>query len=135
MITGISHITFIVHDIEKATLFFENIFQAEMIYNSGEKTFSLSAERFFKVGNVWVAIMLGKPVPEKTYNHVAFKIDDCDFDEYEKRIKKMGIEIRESRNRIKEEGRSIYFYDYDNHLFELHTGTLNERLEAYHLIK
>lgn len=47
----------------------------------------------------------------------------------------MGIEIRESRNRIKEEGRSIYFYDYDNHLFELHTGTLNERLEAYRLIK
>jgi fosfomycin resistance protein FosX len=24
-----------------------------------------------------------------------------------------------------------YFYDYDNHLFELHTGTLEERLARY----
>lgn len=29
------------------------------------------------------------------------------------------------------EGRSLYFYDYDNHLFELHTGTLTERLKRY----
>jgi hypothetical protein len=26
---------------------------------------------------------------------------------------------------------SLYFYDDDNHLFELHTGTLAERLERY----
>ncbi|MDP3309636.1 MAG: FosX/FosE/FosI family fosfomycin resistance thiol transferase, partial [Polaromonas sp.] len=24
-----------------------------------------------------------------------------------------------------------YFYDFDNHLFELHTGTLDERLRQY----
>ncbi len=35
------------------------------------------------------------------------------------------------RSRVESEGRSIYFYDYDNHLFELHTGTLEERLERY----
>jgi len=29
------------------------------------------------------------------------------------------------------EGRSIYFYDHDNHLFELHTGNLEERLARY----
>ena len=29
------------------------------------------------------------------------------------------------------EGRSLYFYDDDNHLFELHTGTLEERLQRY----
>ena len=35
------------------------------------------------------------------------------------------------RGRIKGEGKSVYFYDYDNHLFELHTGTLDERLASY----
>ena len=29
------------------------------------------------------------------------------------------------------EGRSLYFYHFDNHLFELHTGTLDERLRSY----
>jgi hypothetical protein len=29
------------------------------------------------------------------------------------------------------EGHSLYFYDYDNHMFELHTGTLEERLTRY----
>jgi hypothetical protein len=42
-----------------------------------------------------------------------------------------GIDIREDRGRVKGEGRSVYFYDYDNHLFELHTGTLEQRLERY----
>ena len=29
------------------------------------------------------------------------------------------------------EGQSLYFYDCDNHLFELHSGTLDESLAAY----
>lgn len=36
-----------------------------------------------------------------------------------------------SRLRIDGEGHSLYFYDHDNHLFELQTGTLDERLEQY----
>ena len=29
------------------------------------------------------------------------------------------------------EGESLYFYDFDNNLFELHAGTLEQRLERY----
>ena len=43
----------------------------------------------------------------------------------------MGLEIRPPRQRVPGEGRSLYFYDDDNHLFELHTGSLGERLERY----
>ena len=41
------------------------------------------------------------------------------------------LELREGRARVAGEGRSIYFYDFDNHMFELHSGTLNERLARY----
>lgn len=37
----------------------------------------------------------------------------------------------EGLSRVSGEGRSIYFYDHDNHLFELHTGTLQERSDRY----
>jgi hypothetical protein len=47
------------------------------------------------------------------------------------RIKSLGLDVRESRPRVEGEGRSIYFHDADNHLFELHTGTLQERLARY----
>ena len=75
--------------------------------------------------------MEGEPLPSRTYNHVAFKIEDADFDAYAAKIKALGLEMRPPRRRVAGEGRSIYFYDDDNHLFELHTGTLAERLERY----
>ncbi|HWR19500.1 MAG TPA: FosX/FosE/FosI family fosfomycin resistance hydrolase [Clostridia bacterium] len=131
MIKGISHLTFIVHDLEKATLFFEKIFAAEVVYDSGAQLFSVSKERYFRIGELWIAAMEGEALPAKTYNHIAFQIAECDFEEYEKRIKDLGLERRTPRGRVEGEGRSLYFYDYDNHLFELHTGTLGERLTAY----
>ena len=131
MIKGISHITFIVKDLDKTTNFLKKIFEAKIIYDSGDKQFSLSEERFFLIGNVWIVIMRGNSLSEKSYNHVAFQIDEADFGKYENRIKDLGVEIKESRNRIKGEGKSLYFYDYDNHLFEIHTETLKERLKFY----
>ena len=134
-IQGISHLTLMVHDLEKTTLLFEKIFSAEMIYDSGQHSFSLSRERFFRIGDLWLVAMQGKALPEKTYHHIAFQIAECDFEEYEKRIEDLGLERHKPRGRIEGEGRSLYFYDYDNHLFELHTGTLFERLKAYQAIK
>ncbi|MBP2098779.1 catechol 2,3-dioxygenase-like lactoylglutathione lyase family enzyme [Enterococcus rivorum] len=70
-------------------------------------------------------------MPTKTYNHIAFKIAEADFEEYCQRIENLGLEIKDGRPRISAEASSIYFYDFDNHLFELHTGTLSERLNRY----
>lgn len=131
MIEGLSHVTFIVRDLDRMSLFLSKIFDAKETYASGDATFSLSREKFFIIGGVWVAIMEGAALPEKTYNHIAFKISDDDFDDYAKRVRSMKVELRESRSRVDGEGRSLYFYDYDNHLFELHTGTLEQRLERY----
>ncbi len=134
MIQGISHITFIVKDIENATRFFNSIFDAKEVYSSDEKAFSLSPEKFFLINGLWIVIMEGDSLKENTYNHIAFKISEADFDVYLRRIKKLGVDVKPERKRVAGEGRSIYFYDFDNHLFELHTGTLAERLTTYQTI-
>ncbi|MBP7249104.1 MAG: FosX/FosE/FosI family fosfomycin resistance hydrolase [Negativicutes bacterium] len=131
MVQGISHLTFIVKDLEKGANFFRTIFDAQEIYSSGDATFSLSKEKFFLIGDIWICIMEGDSLVETNYNHVAFKILDLDYESYWTKIKGLGLEIKPERTRVEGEGRSIYFYDYDNHLFELHTGTLQERLLRY----
>lgn len=127
----ISHITFVVADLERMAHLLQTVFGAEEVYSSANKTFSVAPEKFFMIDGLWVAIMQGEPLKERTYNHVAFNIAEDQFDAYLARIEKLGLDVKPPRPRVEGEGRSIYFYDYDNHLFELHTGTLKERLNRY----
>ncbi|MEM7587099.1 MAG: FosX/FosE/FosI family fosfomycin resistance hydrolase [Acidobacteriota bacterium] len=131
MIEGLSHATFVVRDLERTTRFLVELLAAEEVYSSGDATFSIAREKFFLIGGVWVAIMEGEPRNERSYDHVAFKIRDEDFDTYLARARDLGLELREPRPRVEGEGRSLYLYDHDNHLFELHTGTLEQRLARY----
>ena len=131
MIEGLSHMTFIVKDLDNMERLLTTVLDARKIYDSGKNTFSLSKERFFDIGGVWIATMEGDPLPSKTYNHVAFKMADDEYDDRLARIRALGLEVREGRARVEGEGRSIYFYDNDNHMFELHSGTLQERLKRY----
>lgn len=127
--------TFIVRDLDRMQEILTTVLDAKMVYDSGPETFSLSRERFFLIGEgaepIWVATMEGDPLPTRTYNHIAFKIDDAEYQHYLERIRELDLEVREGRSRVEGEGSSIYFYDDDNHMFELHTGTLEERLKRY----
>ncbi len=131
MISGLSHITFVVKDIDKMARIITQVLGGEEVYSSGDSTFSVSKEKFFVAGGLWIAIMEGEALPAKSYNHVAFKIDPIRINECRRAIEVLGLDVREPRPRMHGEGQSIYFHDYDNHLFELHTGTLNDRLAAY----
>lgn len=131
MSAGLSHITFIVRDLDRMQEVLERVFEARCVYDSGTEQFSLSEERFFLIGETWVAIMKGEPLPGRSYNHVAFRVSGSDLERRRAEIVALGLEMRPERPRVAGEGRSIYFYGPDNHLFELHTGTLEERLARY----
>ncbi len=131
MISGLSHLTFIVRDPVKSAGLFIRVFGAREVYDSGKDSHSVSREKFLLVGDVWIALMQGESLQARTYDHVAFRISDDSYDLYLSRIRDLGLEVLPGRSRISGEGRSIYFYDYDNHLYELHTGELAARLEAY----
>ena len=131
MIQGISHITFIVRDLERAATLLREGLGAREVYDSAARNFSLSREKFFVLGGVWIAAMEGEPPAQRSYQHVAFKVSPPQLRECESRLRKLGVEIKAPRARVGGEGESLYFYDFDNHLFELHTGTLEERLARY----
>ena len=129
-ILGLSHVTFVVRDLKRTAVLWQQALGAEEIYDSGSRAFSLSPEKFFLVGGVWMAIMQGNPA-DRSYRHVAFAVQECELLQFERKRRALGAEIKTSRPRAEGEGQSLYFYDYDNNLIELHTGTLGERLRSY----
>lgn len=129
-IRGVSHLTFIVRDLERNAALFCQAMGAVEVYDSKDRQFSLAREKFLLLGDVWLAFMQGEPLG-RSYRHVAFTVDEDELAHYESRLIAAGVEVKPPRPRVQGEGRSLYFYDFDNILFELHTGTLQERLERY----
>ena len=128
---GLSHITFIVRDLDRMATFLCKGLGAHEVYDSSEHDFSLSREKFFLLGGVWLAAMQGEPPAVRSYQHVAFEVAESDIANYRSRLEALGVEIRAPRDRVEGEGVSLYFHDFDNHLFELHAGTLEQRLARY----
>lgn len=131
MIQGLSHLTFIVRDLDKMSLIITEVLGGSEVYSSGDRTFSTAREKFFVAGGLWIAIMEGESLPARTYNHVAFKVTDEQLEQARKAAENLGLDIRPPRPRVDGEGQSLYLHDHDNHLFELHTGTLEQRLARY----
>ncbi len=129
-ISGLSHITFVVRDLDRTAALWRRALGAEEVYSSGDRSFSQSPEKFLLLGGVWIAIMQGEPT-ERSYRHVAFAVNASELPDFERRVREMGVDIKPSRKRVEGEGDSLYFYDYDNNLIELHAGTLEERLRSY----
>jgi fosfomycin resistance protein FosX len=131
MLQGLSHLTFIVRDLEKMARIITEVLGGEEVYSSGDNTFSTSREKFFIAGGIWIAIMEGESLPTRTYNHVAFKVSDEQLEAARLAVERLGLDMRPPLPRVDGEGQSLYCHDYDNHLFELHSGTLEERLVRY----
>ncbi len=129
-ITALSHVTLIVSDLERSARLWRNGLGASEVYDSSKKNFSLSQEKFFLLGGVWVTLMRGEPTA-RSYRHVAFHVPERELPEFEHRLRALGAEVRSPRARVAGEGLSLYFYDFDDNLLELHSGTLEERLLAY----
>lgn len=129
-IRGVNHLTFVVRDVDRTTALLVAGLGATEVYDSKDRQFSLSREKFILLGGVWLAFMQGEP-SARSYRHVAFSVNETDLPKYEDRLRELGVEIKPPRPRVTGEGLSLYFYDYDNNLFELHAGTLEERLKRY----
>lgn len=68
--TTISRMTFIVKDIEKSAQLFIQLLGAKEVYDSHTKNFSLSHEKFLLIDDLWISLMEGNSLSERTYNHI-----------------------------------------------------------------
>lgn len=128
MIQSINHVTYSVSDIKTSITFYKDILKAKILVES-DKT------AYFTLGGLWLALNEEKDIPRNeirySYTHIAFTIDEKEFEEWYQWLKDNDVNILEGRNRDIRDKKSIYFTDPDDHKLELHTGTLQDRLNYY----
>ncbi|PTI36987.1 metallothiol transferase FosB [Staphylococcus succinus] len=128
MIQSINHVTYSVSDIKTSIAFYKDILNANILVES-DKT------AYFTVGGLWLALNEEKDILRNeiqyVYTHMAFTIDESEFEEWYQWLKHNNVNILEGRTRDLREKNSIYFTDTDGHKLELHTGTLQDRLDYY----
>lgn len=119
MILGINHITIAVSDLECSLKFYQDIlgFTAHAKWDKGA---------YLSVGELWFCLSLDTPCPKTDYTHIAFDIAPEEFDAFAKRVVSLGVNVWKEN---KSEGQSLYILDPDGHKLEIHSGSLESRLE------
>ena len=122
MLKSISHIALVVRDPPRTATLFRTLFDAEPLERKDEQG---HLETFVKLGGTWF-VLVGAPAQRtRTGDHIAFSTSRESLEATVVRLQALGREFIRARD-----DRALYFFDYDDHVFELDTEDLEADLEA-----
>ncbi len=120
MLTSISHVALVVKDPQRTGALFEDLFGARAVQRRDEEG---HLETFVKLGGTWFALVGAPAERTRTGDHIAFSVTPEALEATAAKLEAMGREFIRARGNA-----SLYFFDYDDHVFELDTGDIDKEL-------
>lgn len=120
MLESISHIALVVKDPARTAALLRDLFSARVVERVDDQG---HLETFVRLGGVWI-VLVGAPVERtRTGDHIAFRATPEILEATAARLEAMGREFIRARS-----NRALYFFDYDDHVFELDAEGVDEEL-------
>lgn len=122
MLESISHIALVVKDPARTAALFHDLFSARVVERKDEEG---HLETYVRLGGIWV-VLVGAPVQRaRTGDHIAFRATPETLEATAAKLQTMGREFIWARS-----NRALYFFDYDDHVFELDAEDMDEELQS-----
>jgi len=120
MLESISHIALIVKDPARTAALFRDLFSARAVEREDDEG---HLETFVRLGGAWIVLVAAPVQRARTGDHIAFHATPEILEATVAKLQAMGREFIRARS-----NRSLYFFDYDDHLFELDTEDIDKEL-------
>jgi hypothetical protein len=120
MLDTIGHIALTVKDSGRTATLFKDLFGAAILER---KDADGHEETYLKLGRTWFVLVQAEVVRSRTGDHIAFAVSKSTLLETAQKLKSINMEFFFARSDT-----ALYFFDYDNHVFELDTTDLDREL-------
>lgn len=120
MLNGLNHITIAVSNLSRSFDFYTKILgmTPHVRWENGA---------YLSLGGAWFCLSCDHPIPSQDYSHIALDIAAENFVAFANKLRTENI-VEWKQN--KSEGESLYFLDPDGHKLEVHSGSLQSRLDS-----
>jgi catechol 2,3-dioxygenase-like lactoylglutathione lyase family enzyme len=109
----LSHIALVVADQQRTAALFKRLFDAPVVTRADDDGHD---ETFVRLGRTWFALATAEIQPQRTGDHIAFHVSQDGLKATLATLQDLKMKYILARGDT-----ALYFFDYDNHVFELDT--------------
>lgn len=120
MLDAIGHIALIVKDPSRTATLFKELFGAQALVRKEDDGHEVT---YVRLGRTWFVLVQADTDRTRNGDHIAFSVSKATLLETAEKLKAMNAEYFLARSDT-----ALYFFDYDNHVFELDTTDLDREL-------